>query len=201
MSKKIILALVSVLLMTQFASAVSYRLFTNHCTTTANQPTCTLTYLVNASSSLPSVIMISGGYWSINNVSLPVGCTQKQFANDIYGYSTAYAAICTQTPGLYSVTAVGIHPGTYISEAAYVLSPGKYTFTTKAATTNNAGTLSITQRGSISFCSGASGNGLLQNMSGTVDVFNSDSAVWHHPTVCSEATPSPPLTLVSVSVS
>lgn len=202
--KKILLILVSMVLAMHFSFAASYQLFTSSCTTNPTNTTCTLQYHVYNVTNAPVVIMISGGYWNISSVSLPSGCTQKQFIDDVDGYSTAYAAVCTQSSGAFSVTATASRPGTYISEAAYVLTPGSYTFTTNAATTTS-GTLSMSHPlGIFTFVAGASGNGLLQGESGTIDVSDSDSAVWHQPgnsTTISESTPSPPLTMAYVVVS
>ncbi len=206
MSKKLILALISMLLSIHFASAIFFTYSGTSCITESYQNYCTYTYIVNASSTSPVAIMISSGYWGLDNISLPAGCTQKLRADDIYNYSTAYFASCMQAPGLYTVTAFSHHPSTYIAMADFVFAPGTRTFTANAVTTTTGGATSLTHKNVLSLCAGASGNGVLQVNNDSVNgIPGVDSDVWFKsgssPTTCSESTPSPPLTLIAVGVS
>ena len=85
-----------------------------------------LTYTVAKSGSF-TVIIIVGGYYKISSISIPTGCTVKQFINNTDGYESAVLATCNnQTAGSYGASdTLAAAGGTAI--AAYVFAPRSVT--------------------------------------------------------------------------
>jgi PGF-pre-PGF domain-containing protein len=86
-----------------------------------------LTYTVAKSGSFTAIIIV-GGYYAISTISIPSGCSVKQFINNTDGFESAVLATCNnQTAGSYSASdTLAAAGGTAI--AAYVFSPLTVTF-------------------------------------------------------------------------
>jgi hypothetical protein len=203
MSNKVLLGLVLLALTIPIVSAISYQTSTTSCTTGSSEEACTLTYDVNSTDPSFVVLASSVGYYGINSVVLPEGCSQLQFVTGPDTYESGYIALCNQTTGTYDFTVYGdgTEDTNYISIASYVFPPDNYSYTSAAGTTE-IGSLSVQMfpKYSVYFCAGASGNDIV-NLSGTNDVSDDDSAISHQTSnVCYETTADPDLALAGIGV-
>ena len=184
---------------------MTYTIFKNTATTGG---TAYLTYSVTNPNTFV-VIMIGAGWFDMSGVvSLPQGCTTQQDATGPDNYETAYIATCIQNPGTYTVSVEG-NQQTYFSMAAYVFSPGQYTFSTNSATSTSSSISTTVNPGySLYLCDGGAGDysgesGEQFTISGTNVVSNSPYSAVSQQTnnVCSASTNNPDLAIAGIGIS
>ena len=183
---------------TTISSTPTYTQYSN----AINASSALLTYQVSDAASFVA-IMIGAGNYELASVSLPSGCSQKQFVSSADESESAYIAVCqSQSQGTYIVNAVGTSSFTGLSMAAYVFSPGSSVYYSTGASASIKNPLSVTLEslGFIYLCDGGS-SGFSFGISGNVDVNDSYSGISHQSSnICAGSTTRAPLAVAGIEL-